>query len=267
MIAALPMYDFPELRPAHDELWGVLAERLLAAGMIGVPRQLTYNLGHFDVWKSPALLFGQGCEFPLAKSFADRVRVVATPCYSAPGCSGATYRSAIVVRTRDTSETLAQFRGRRCALNELDSNSGMNLLRAAIAPLSGGARFFESVVVSGSHRRSVQMVAAGEADLAAVDCVTLAHIQQLFPGEAANLRVLCWTPASPSLPFITALNSGDSTVGVLRSALADLFAGDDALSARQRLLLDGVDLQPDVSFSQVLALERRAAELGYPRIE
>ncbi len=151
-IAALPMYDFPELQAAHDTFWRALADRLAAAGMTEVRRQLTRNLGHFDVWKSPALVFGQGCEYPLAKSLAASVRAVATPCYSAPGCDGATYRSAIVVRARDAGVTLAEFRGKRCVINEQDSNSGMNLLRAAIAPLAGGARFFESVVVSGSHR-------------------------------------------------------------------------------------------------------------------
>jgi ABC-type phosphate/phosphonate transport system substrate-binding protein len=265
-IAALPMYDFPELRAAHDAFWSALSERLIAAGMSDVPRQLTRNLGHLDVWRHPSLLFGQGCEYPLAKSFADCVTLVATPCYSAPGCDGATYRSAIVVRAGDPGQTLAEFRGRRCAINETDSNSGMNLLRAAIAPLSGGTRFFESVVVSGSHRRSAQLVAAGDADIAALACVTFAHVQRLYPEEAATLRVLCWTPASPSLPFITARNSGDSTVRILRSALADLFAENDAVSARRLLFLDGIDLQPDATFAEVLELERRAGELGYPCI-
>jgi ABC-type phosphate/phosphonate transport system substrate-binding protein len=265
-IAALPMYDFPELRAAHGAFWKALSERLISAGMSDVPRQLTHNLRHLDVWRHPSLLFGQGCEYPLAKSFADCVRLVATPCYSAPGCEGATYRSAIVVRARDPGRTLAQFRGRRCAINEMDSNSGMNLLRAAVAPLSGGKRFFESVVVSGSHRRSAQMVAAGDADVAALDCVTFAHIQRLYPEEISTLRILCWTPATPSLPFITARNSGESTVRILRSALADLFAENDAVSARQLLFLDGIDLQPDAACSEVLKLEQGAGELGYPSI-
>jgi ABC-type phosphate/phosphonate transport system substrate-binding protein len=110
------------------------------------------------------------------------------------------------------------------------------------------------------------MVAAGDADIAALDCVTFAHIQRLYSQEAAPLRVLCWTPASPSLPFITACSSDDSTVRVLRSALADLFAQNDAMSARQLLFLDGIDLHPDSTFSEVLKLERRAVAAGYPRI-
>ena len=42
------------------------------------------------------------------------------------------------------------------------SNSGMNLLRAAVAPLANGAAFFGSVSVSGSHRRSVELRVTGK---------------------------------------------------------------------------------------------------------
>src|SRR6266404_4796295 len=139
-IAALPMYDFPQVRDAHDAFWAALAGRLNAAGLDEVPRELTRDLGHREVWRHPTLLFAQGCEYPLAKSFADRVRLVATPRYSVPGCEGANYRSAIVVRREETA-SLVDFRGRRCVVNEMDSNSGMNLLRAAVAPLAGGARY------------------------------------------------------------------------------------------------------------------------------
>jgi len=263
-IAALPMYDFPELRQSHDALWAALASRLTAAGAVDVPLSLTRSLGHIDVWRHPRLLLGQGCEYPLATSLAGSVRVVATPCYTALGCVGATYRSAIVVRADDPAATLTDLRNRRCVVNEVESNSGMNLLLAAIAPLFDGAPFFKSVVLSGSHRRSVEMVAEATADVAAIDCVTFAHLQRLYPGEVARLRVLSWTPRSPSLPFITAGATDDSTVAALRVALADLFSEPALNSVRASLLLDGIDLEPRESFSQVLALARGAAESGFP---
>ncbi len=87
-IAALPMYDFPELRESHDELWAALASRLVAAGVANVPPLLTQSLGHVDVWRHRRLLLGQGCEYPLATSLAGAVRIVATPCYTALGCVG-----------------------------------------------------------------------------------------------------------------------------------------------------------------------------------
>jgi ABC-type phosphate/phosphonate transport system substrate-binding protein len=271
-VASLPMYDFPELRGAHDAFWAALGARLEAAGVSNVPTGLTRNLPHGDVWRHPSLLFAQGCEYPLATSFADCVRLVATPIYSAAGCEGNRYRSAIVVRGAGVDGalkpggTLADFRGRRCAINELDSNSGMSLLRAAVAPLATGGRFFGSVVVSGSHLLSVEMVASGEADIAAIDCVSFAHFQRLYPAVVGQLRILSWTPSGPSLPFITARSASDETVRMLRSALADVFDDDGLAPVREQLLLSGVDLQPTEGFDEVLALERRAVEEGYPTI-
>jgi ABC-type phosphate/phosphonate transport system substrate-binding protein len=140
----------------------------------------------------------------------------------------------------------------------------MNLLRAAVAPLAEGGRFFGSVVVSGSHLRSVEMVASGEADVASIDCVSFAHFQRLYPSLVSGVRVLSWTASSPSLPYITTSSASDATVQALRAALAEVFDDTELAHVRERLLLRGVDLEPTPGFGEVLALERQAADAGYP---
>jgi ABC-type phosphate/phosphonate transport system substrate-binding protein len=265
-IAALPMYDFPALQDANDALWAALRRELIEAGAVETPRQLTRHLAHFEVWTHPLLLFGQACEYPLAESLAGSVRLIATPRYTAPGCEGARYRSAIVVRQKDSAESLGDLRNRRCAINEATSNSGMNLLRASIAPLANGARFFGHILFSGSHLRSVEMVADGEADVAAVDCVSLAHFRRLYPSAVADLRILDWTPSSPSLPFIAAGETSDTMLEILRSSLAAVLADRKLDSVRELLLLDGFDLEPIAGFTEVLELKRTAVEWGYPVI-
>lgn len=262
-IAALPMYDFPELMPAHDALWSALKRRLAAHG-IPAPAGLSRDLGHFASWRHPHLLLGQACEYPLAKYFQGVVRLVATPCYTAPGCLGPSYRSAIVVRHDDPAMNLADLRGRRCAVNESDSNSGMNLLRAAIAPLARGGRFFSAVTSSGSHRNSAALVADGRADAAALDCVSWAHFQNLYPAATGKLRVIAWTEAAPSLPLITAAGSSDTTLAALRASLAAVIADETLRPVRAALLLAGFDFAPAEDFSRVLELERQATERGYP---
>lgn len=262
-IAALPMYDYPELAASHSAFWGRVADRLGAA-VSDVPGTLTRTLSHFDIWRHPHLLLGQGCEYPLAKSFADCVQLVATPRYAVPGCEEAHYRSAIVVRAEDPAETLADLRQRRCAVNEPTSNSGMNLLRAAIAPVSRGGGFFDSIVLSGSHRASAEMVSRGAADVAALDCVSYAHFQRLYPSSVAGLRVLAWSDPSPSLPFITARTTGGATLLALRAALTDVIADSSMEDVRKQLFLEGFDVAPADDFAAVLNLERRAVELGYP---
>jgi ABC-type phosphate/phosphonate transport system substrate-binding protein len=262
-IVALPMYDFPELVPAHDALWSAVRERLASHG-IPAPAGLSRDLGHFASWRHPHLLLGQACEYPLAKHFRGVVRLVATPCYAAPGCLGASYRSAIVVRRDDPATNLADLRERRCAINESDSNSGMNLLRAAIAPLARGGRFFSAVTSSGSHRNSAALVADGGADVAALDCVSWAHFQKLYPAVTSKLRVLAWTEAAPSLPLITAAGTSETTLEALRASLASVIADETLRPVRAALLLAGFDFSPAEDFSRVLELERQAAERGYP---
>jgi ABC-type phosphate/phosphonate transport system substrate-binding protein len=262
-LAALPMYEFAELQTAHDTLWRALSNALIERGIPHVPSHLTRDLSHRDVWRHPSLLFSQACEYPVATSFGDVLTLIGTPRYSAPGCEGTLYRSAIIVRANDSADTLAELRGRRCAVNEPDSNSGMNLLRAAIAPLAHGKSFFGSVQFSGSHRSSVERIARDEADVAAIDCVTFAHLQRFDPALTQQVRILTWTPPSPSLPFVTSHITDEHTLEALRSALAGVVSDTTMRSTSEQLRLEGVDLRPDAMLTRLHQLKHGAAVLGY----
>jgi ABC-type phosphate/phosphonate transport system substrate-binding protein len=68
------------------------------------------------------------------------------------------------------------MRGTICAVNGRESHSGMNALRALVAPASHAGRFFAEVKVTGTHAASIAMVQSSAADIAAIDCVTHALI-------------------------------------------------------------------------------------------
>jgi ABC-type phosphate/phosphonate transport system substrate-binding protein len=261
-IAALPMYDLPELEAAHDALWSWVAARLAERGLTDIPARLSRNLSHEDSWRHPGLLLGQACEYPLATSFASVARPIATPWYAAEGCEQGYYRSALVVRSVDGAEQLQHLRDRRCVINDRISNSGMNLLRAAVAPLAGGSRFFSRVFESGSHRRSVEMVATGQADLTAVDCVSWAHFRRYHPELTGELRVLGWTPRSPCLPLITARGMDERSVLVLLDVLRGLGSDHLLTAVRRDLLLERVEPHQG-GYAEVLRLEREAVGLNY----
>jgi ABC-type phosphate/phosphonate transport system substrate-binding protein len=264
--ASLSMYDFDELRPATDALWEAIAARLTDRG-IAAPPSLTRGPPLIDLWTDPALLLAQTCGYPLVTGLAGKVALLATPRYDAPGCEGTLYRSAIVVRATDPAATLADLRGRRCAVNNVDSNSGMNLLRAAIAPLADGGRFFGAIITTGGHAASVRAVAGGDADVAAIDCVTWAHLRHLRPYETRGLRVLGWTSATQGLPLITSLHTDAPTRNALLGALDDV-ARDPALApVRSQLRLDGFGALTLGDYEPVLALERMAQAAGYPVLQ
>ena len=264
--SGLPMYDFADLQPANDALWQVVADRLRAAGRQDVPERLERDLTIDRLWQAPGLVLAQSCGYPLMTSLKDRVRLVATPVYRAPGCVGTSWGSALVVRADDPSPDLASLRGRRCAANQPHSNTGMNLPRAAVAALADGRPFFGSVAWTGSHRGSLARVADGGADLAAIDAVTLAHLARIEPALVARTRILGWTEPTPGLPLITAGDTDEATIEIMRQAL-DEVATDPAHGwIRDRLLIDRFEIVPEADYDAVMALERRAIALGYPTL-
>jgi len=262
-IAALPMYDPPELQAANDALWAAIGARLESEG-VDAPQKLTRGLPLEAIWSDPGLLLAQTCGYPLMTTLRDRVGVVATPRYGAPGCDGPLHRSAVVVRRNDPATTLADLRGRRYALNDPASNTGMNLIRAMIAPLTRGEAFFGAVTVTGAHAASAEAVAAGEADVAAIDCVAFALLQRLRPAATRPLRVLAWTAPSPGLPLITAVATDARARAVLSRALADTARDPSLRETRAELLLESFDALPASRYEAVLDLERSAIADGYP---
>jgi ABC-type phosphate/phosphonate transport system substrate-binding protein len=196
----------------------------------------------------------------------DAVTLIATPEYSFPGCDGAAHRSVIIRRANDQRRGLVEFRGAIAALNSYDSNTGMNLFRAAIASVAGGAPFFRAVLVTGSHEASAAAVAEGQADLASLDCVSFALIGRGRPELMERVAIVGESPLSPGLPFIASTSLGLATIDAVREALFAALADPDLAEARATLGLAAarVLVQPD--YERVLSFERAAIAAGYPKL-
>jgi len=265
-VASLPMYDLPEVREATDLLWRSLAQALQRRG-IDAPATLTRDDADLDAtWSAPNLLLSQTCGYPLMTGLARHVVVVATPAYAAPGCEGAFHRAAVIVSAGSAARTLADLKGRICALNSPTSNTGMNLLRARIAGIAGGRPFFGDVIQTGSHLASVEHVAAGAADIASIDAVTLAMLRRHRPELTRVVRVLDWTNASPGLPLISRRTRDADVRQALRLGLADVAADPALRPVREALLLEGFAELAEADYGAVLTLERSAIDLGYPEL-
>ena len=259
-LAALPMYDLPELAAATDALWSGIARRLRADGVVGVPDRLDRSREARAIWSDPDLLFSQTCGFPLTHAFAGRMAVVATPCYAAPGCTGPNYRSFIVARAEDARTRLADFAGARAAINSPDSHSGCNILRWRIAQETARP-FFGSVRETGSHAQSLAVVKAGQADLAAVDCVTYALLGKHRPEAIAGIKIVDETALAPGLPYVTSPSTDETTLAALRRALAEAIADPALAKARNALLLAGVEELPLTRYQAIRDYAGQGADL------
>ncbi|WP_024585968.1 PhnD/SsuA/transferrin family substrate-binding protein [Aliihoeflea sp. 2WW] len=103
-IAALPMYDWPEVRAQTNAQWTRIREILRTAG-IDAHETLTRETGDlYDFWRRPELLFAQTCWGPMGDGLAEHVHVIGQPDYSdVEGGEGEFYRSVVLMRRNDDS--------------------------------------------------------------------------------------------------------------------------------------------------------------------
>lgn len=256
MLASLPMYDLPELSDASEAWWAGIARH---AGLLA---EFVRPAGLAEHWSSADLLFSQTCGYPLTHALAGRVRYLATPCYAAEGCTGPLYRSAILVRAEAPMADLAAAQGARLAINGHDSQSGCNVLRVMAAETSGRRPFFGAVRVTGTHLSSIIAVRDRQADLAAIDCVTLGLLRRVRPEALAGLRVLAWSPAAPGLPYVTGQDLPDETHAALSRAVRAAARDPVLARVRQRLLIEDVAVLDLAAYAVIPGMRRRAQALG-----
>jgi ABC-type phosphate/phosphonate transport system substrate-binding protein len=258
------MYNVSErVRAGHEAWFDALLAELRADGFTDAV-DLVHDAPLPDFFQRDDVLLGQTCGYPYMTRLREHVRLVATPAYDFPGCAGTDYASAIVVRADSGIATLEDARGRIAAANDIDSNSGMNALRHAVAPLARAGRFFEQVRWPGSHRASLALVREGDAHLAAIDCVTLGYLTQEHPNEVAGLTVLQYTAPSPGLPLVAGLCVPAPLYRQLQAAL--LVPGPAAGEHMAALSISRFAALDDVSYARILALEAHARAGDYPHL-
>ena len=261
--ASLGMYDFAPLTAANDALWAALRPLLAETGLTWIPAGLDRARELHDIWRDPRLLLAQTCGFPLMTSLAGRPSLVATPCYDLPGCDGPLHRSFVVVRASDPAGDLESTRGRTVAINAPDSNSGMNLLRAMVAPLARSGRFFDAVRFTGGHLASIAAVRTGATDVAAIDCVTHGLLARHDPAQLQGTRIIAETPPVPGLPLISRPDAPPAMLGSLRDALAAVATSPAGAAACGTLALAGFAVLPLSAYRLVIDLAKKAAAFGY----
>jgi ABC-type phosphate/phosphonate transport system substrate-binding protein len=249
MIAALQMYDWPELRAATDAWWNGVARHL------GVHLPLSRPSDFTAPWFSDELLFGQTCGYPFTHALKGRVTLVATPHYEADGCEGPHYSSILFA---SEARPLESFRGGVAAVNTPDSMSGMLALKLVFAPLAERARFFSRAVETGGHLASLDAVREGRADVCAIDCVCAALARRHRPAALDGLVEIARSPSVPGLPWITRVGEPQ----VIRAALERAFADPELNKARDALLLSGFSVLEARDYDRITELEAEMEKGG-----
>ena len=217
------MYDWPEVAAATDALWAAIRDRLRAEG-VAAPEALDRGRGLVEGWTDPGLVLGQTCGLPLVRTLAGRVAVVGALDYGLPGCP-----PGLVPERGDRAGGRPARRPRRLPRRDAgDQRHGLPVGLGRDPPPRRAPRDGRALLRRGPRRRaptatSVRAVAAGAADLAAIDMVSWGLARRFVP-EARRLRVLFATDPTPGLPLIAAKGTD---VAPHRRAVAAAVAGLD----------------------------------------
>ncbi|MDR6264926.1 MULTISPECIES: PhnD/SsuA/transferrin family substrate-binding protein [Rhodobacterales] len=233
--AALPMYDLPEFRAETDAFWQSIQSGLHKRGVDPLVDFYRPENDHDAeaLLAHPRLLFSQTCWGPISCGQSPDLHILAQPDFSAfLGGQGPLYRSAIIATGRGINTAppadrkgqipVEKLAGKRLAFNDRASLSGYLSITADMAAATGQRKaFYSHGEHSGSHRHSVQMVAEGKADVAAIDCRTWAMLQGHDPA-VKKVHVIGWTQARKGLPYVCSPKIEDGLKAVMTETLVEL---------------------------------------------
>lgn len=261
-VAALPMYDWPEMRDQIDAQWarlrdafrkkGIEAPETIvrrngdlppvpdgvrdAAGKVIAPDPATLSADELDfhgLWLHPALLFGQTCWGPMELGLAAQVQVVGQPRYDAfEGGQGELYSSALVMRAGDIPSVGSPADG--SPLIPLDLLRGRRFAFNSLDSMSGSIGLTRDLEALGegldifstrseSGGHRASIVAIAEGR-ADIAAIDCRSwaLAQRFEPAAEAVAVVGWTRRRKGLPFITARTTPEKIVAALRETVSAL---------------------------------------------
>jgi ABC-type phosphate/phosphonate transport system substrate-binding protein len=166
----------------------------------------------------PALIFL--CGLPYVRLHDRGLAVEAIAAAIPVGETEPEYWADLVVRDGLEASSPEDLLGRRIGLNGHDSLSGYVLPYWALTVRGIADLLYDDAIVTGKHRRSLQLLAAGELDAAAIDSTVLALEARDDPAIAA-LRVLERLGPAP-IPPVALVNGDAALAGRLRTAFVAL---------------------------------------------
>ena len=235
MFASLPMYDRPDSRAAHDALWDLIRDGLRNRG-VAAPDHLDRTENYAIGWGRADLVLGQICNLPYRAKHAANTTLIGTADYGLPDCPAGHYNSVMVVHKSAADRPFSDYKTCRFAANALGSHSGYG---APQAWAKGHGFLLPSPILTGSHDRSLALVADGQADITAIDAQTWV-LQQRDMEQVNDVRVIAVTATSPGMTFITRAGQNPAPY---RAAIHDAIANQTPENA-QTLGLCGVVALP-----------------------
>ena len=268
MLASLPMYLVTPL--AVNQLWDWLKQDLIQQLGKSYPQLALCDLKSPDNlhahWQEPSLLVSQTCGYPLMTELNKKVNLLGSFEYDAPYCNGIFCKSVVIAQANNLNNNLLHFKNTKVAFNSPQSQSGYNSFRHLIAPLSQNGGFFENSISTGGHKASVLAVQSGQADIAAIDCVTYEGFCRYAPELTQGLKIINTTQAYPGLPLISALNTPTEVLDALKNSLSRIHLQEQLRDTLATLMIKQFKPSSWQDYEICLQMEKEAQTLGYQHL-
>ena len=188
------------------------------------------------------------CGYPLVNQYAGQLKPLCAPHFDIDGVNGAEYFSYFMVKKTMPINSIVESDGLIAAVNTMNSNSGMNVLRHEIETINKlGAieQFFKEIMISGSHNNSLEYLIDEKADIASIDAASYYFLQRNNQELNSQLKVIGRSVKTTSPPFVTHCNNplcgSIDLMETLNKALLEL-------PSKQQEILN-IERFVDVSFS------------------
>ena len=242
---AIGMYALnSQLENAWKTLFSVAAENNPS---LRLPSTLLNTIDD-EIISSEKTRLSHVCGYPLVNQYAGQLEPLCAPHFDIDGVNGAEYFSYFMVKKTMPINSIVESDGLIAAVNTINSNSGMNVLRHEIETINKlGAieQFFKEIMISGSHNNSLEYLIDEKADIASIDAASYYFLQRNNPELNSQLKVIGRSVKTTSPPFVTHFNNPlcDSIdlMETLNKALIEL-------PSKQQEILN-IERFVDVSFS------------------
>lgn len=129
------------------------------------------------------------------------------------------YFCDLIVAANSSLRSLDDLTGKTWCYNDPGSNSGYYLLLHRLIAAGKTSTFLGKATQSGSHQRSIQLVAKGIVDYAAIDSTVLEQELRNSPALANRLRIIESIGPCPMPPIVVAQHLGVKLIESVQLAL------------------------------------------------
>lgn len=242
---------------AHGPLLDVLASRL--GRPIRVVQRRTYAEVN-ELLTDGSAQFGFICSGAFVEAEDQGVQLLV-----APVVSGArTYHSLIIARSGLQATSLTDLRGHSFAFTDPLSNSGCLYPSALLAERgTPPTSFFSRVLWTGSHEGSIEAVAHGFVDAAAVDDLVYNYLREQEPELVSRTRILLTSPPFGSQPVVASPRVPEALARQVKKILLDLPNERVGRLALESLGIDRFEEARSEDYAPVRAMRATTRSFGH----